>query len=169
MAMTDRLTYQLYQETGCYGQRWWTLQGTQGGHRFNLTNTEKKALGVSLNKQGQVVPYAGDLPYAPFDQRTIAAIGSIEQVSIWHSVALNAEYQERKWDRAERAGAEDARRLLAQWLDRQWSETWDVHRGVYKQTLRAIKERTGAMPSQQTSATADDLAQLDEQYVHAGT
>ncbi len=165
MAMCDRLTYQLYQRTGRYGQRWWVLQGRRGGHRYLLTNTERKILGLDSRNQQRDVPKAGDLPYAPLDQRTLDRIGDLEQVALWHRVCARVSAQEHRWDAAEREAAEVARGKLADWLDAQWGETWDQAAGLYKQALRTIAptgvSRKGVIPA--------DNAAWREQFITEGT
>jgi hypothetical protein len=50
----------------------WVIQGDMGGHPFMITD-EEQAL-RSLQGLPADVPSAGDLPYAPFDQRVVDAL-----------------------------------------------------------------------------------------------
>ena len=164
-AATDRLTYQLYQDTGMFGQRWWVIQGNTGGHRYLLNPTEKKLLGSKADGRFQDVPLAGDLPYAPFDQRVVQHLGEIEQVAIWQRVVQHAEANEARYDADEKFSAEVARSALADWLDRQYAATWDEFKPVYKQALRDMAP-TGLSRANIVPA---DNAQWKEQFVASGT
>lgn len=69
--ITER-AYWLFRETACWGRPFWVIQGTGGGHKRWFSPLEKKCLKLAgLPAQA---PDPGDLPYAPFDQRTIAAL-----------------------------------------------------------------------------------------------
>lgn len=75
MAEVDRLqweTHHAWRRQGVLGApvRFWVIEGTEGGYPYRLTPAER-----SLWKmQGKLDPRPGDLPFADFDERTIAAI-----------------------------------------------------------------------------------------------
>lgn len=62
----DRQTWELYRDTGCYGRRWWVIQGSTGGHRFAWRNDEPQAAAAKAKGFPAQTPAPGDLPYAPF-------------------------------------------------------------------------------------------------------
>lgn len=70
--LIDWRQWNLYQETGLFGTRWWCIEGTEGGHRWSLSAGEKHLRQLA----GEVpdVPVAGSLPYAEFDERVVSAI-----------------------------------------------------------------------------------------------
>ena len=77
----SRVQWDIWQETGCYAQRFWIIQGDQGGHPWTLSRTEKgflKAMGVEYD-----TPLPGDLPYAEPDQRTWEAVAECDRLRKW--------------------------------------------------------------------------------------
>jgi broad specificity phosphatase PhoE len=167
--MTDRLTYDLYRRTGQYGQRWWTIQGYGGGHRYALTETESKVLNIANQGKQKQFPPAGELPYADFDDRVIRAIGAIQQVAVWHRVCEKADLLEKRWDAEQKAAAQVARGHLADWLDHQWSGTWEDFKGDYKAALRNIPAPPVDQRAHLVPHGAEDNAQWKEQFMQEGT
>jgi hypothetical protein len=138
-AMIDRLTWELYRETGCYGQRWWTIQGTKGGHRHKLTATEQRVFHLATGTK--TTPAPGDLPYAEFDQRTVRAVLSFDKVRMWTRVSDFATRHADQLDAEEQAEAEAANRALAQWIDAQVEEGWDAFGSPFRRALTAADRR----------------------------
>lgn len=71
---------QLARETGrlVFPRYCWVIQGDRGGHPFQVSDSEqqqRRAQGLPAD-----VPAAGDLPYAPFDGRVLAAL---ERYDLW--------------------------------------------------------------------------------------
>ena len=89
--LIDKRTWELHHEiadvTGelVRPRRLWVIQGDAGGHPFAVTPAEEKyrrACGLTPD-----VPSAGDLPYAEFDRRVMAAL---ERYDLWrfaHGIA----------------------------------------------------------------------------------
>lgn len=167
LAMTDRLTWELYHATGCYGTRWWSIQGPAGGHRFSLTHTEKKLLGTSTDGRQRDVPFIGDLPYAPFDNRVLAHLARLEEVALWQRVVGKADVaaQHKLWDADEQQAAEIARASLADWLDRQFGAIWDSYSPVYKSALREMPRR---VTTKEDRPAPGDNAAWREQFIQTG-
>lgn len=168
LAMTDRLTWELYHRTGSWGTRWWVIQGPAGGHRYTLTHTEKKLLGTSSDGRERDVPFAGDLPYAPFDQRVVRHFAQMEAVATWHRVLAKAEVaaQHRVWDADEQHALEAARASLADWIDRQFGALWDDYSPVYKQALRQMPRR---VTTREDRPTPGDNAEWRERFIAQGS
>ena len=143
LANTDRLTYELYQQTGMLGTRWWVIQGDVGGHRYALTSVEKKLLAARSKGRVKDVPYAGDLPYAPFDRRVIKHLLSINKAQMWHKVYQYAQAYQHRLDQEERDEAMAAESALFDWLSGQFAETFDEYKGVYKDVLRNTARPVG--------------------------
>lgn len=168
LAKTDRLTWELYHRTGQYGQRWWVIQGDRGGHRYHLTPTESKLMGIRYGVRSMRPPFAGDLPYAAFDQRTLQHLVALENVAKWHKVCAYADANEARLDREEEAEAQGARGALADWLDAQFSKVFDEHLGVYKSVLKEMPNRRALMTKDEIPKPADH-AEWREQFVTVGT
>ena len=66
--------WRIYRETGLYATPWWIIQGNRGGHRYRWDKDELASVVSGLKGFGHQPPMAGDLPYAPFDQRVLRAI-----------------------------------------------------------------------------------------------
>lgn len=146
LAKTDAMTYELYHATGCYGSRFWVIQGETGGHRYNLSHVEKQVL--TLGSRGQIrdVPLMGDLPYAPFDDRVLPHFERIEQAALARKVYKYASARLDQLDRTDRDEMEYARCLLFDYLGEQFGALYDEFRPFYKEQLRKIPHAVGAKP-----------------------
>lgn len=166
-AATDRLTWELYHRTGMYGTRWWVVQGANGGHRYQLTHTERKLWQTRVGAERDA-PQAGDLPYAPVDERVLQQLRMLESVATWHRVVQKADAgaAEAVWDADEQTAAEVARASLSDWLDRQFSGTWEDHAGTYKAALREVPKPH--LPKEDR-AKPDDADAWREQFVKFGS
>ncbi len=169
LAMTDRLTYDLYQQTGQYGQRWWVIQGEHGGHRYELTGTEKKLLAMRTARRDVDIPLAGDLPYAPFDERVLRHLRQLESVARWQKVCYYADANERRLDAEEQKEAEGARAALSDWLDAQFGAVFSEYLPVYRAAFREMPRPIATKDDRQRPASAEDHARWREDFVAVGT
>lgn len=161
LAKTDRLTWELYQKTGRYGQRWWIVQGVDGGHRYALSPVEKKILRSNTGNKVFDVPLAGDLPYADPDYRVIRHICEAQQVALWHRMAVYGDAHEARLDAMERRLVEDSRAKMWDWLVGQLGGIYGEHMGLIKDALKATpydKHTTQAVPT--------DGDALRDNYIH---
>jgi hypothetical protein len=128
-SLVDRRTYELHREveraTGelVIPRRLWVIQGHGGGHPFTLSASEQK-LRVEQGLPSDV-PSAGDLPYAEFDGRVLAALERYDLFRYAHGlsdpVTLAAKATIRRLHETEVA----AHRLLwAKWegLAEEWAD-----------------------------------------------
>lgn len=81
-SMVTLLQWQLYQETGCYGARFWIIQGVRGGHKYKLSAAERNFL-QALAGQDVDTPQPGNLPYAEWDQRVVRKIVEHDRLRRW--------------------------------------------------------------------------------------
>jgi len=79
----DRMTWELFQETQCYGERWWVIQGSNGGHRYSLSDSELRFASLASGGQTAKIPKLAELPYAPFDNRVLAHIARYDKLANW--------------------------------------------------------------------------------------
>ena len=115
--LIDRQQWLTYRETGCYGTRWWFIQGDQGGHKHRLDETESR---VSKLFGGPVdTPCPGDLPYADFDLRTFRKIAQMDKVRCWKGMASYLERKHDQMDAEEHEAKVEAQKLLWSWLESQ--------------------------------------------------
>lgn len=146
LAKTDKLTWELYHETGCYGARFWVIQGDRGGHRFHLSHIEKQVLKFGSGGKLKDVPRMGDLPYAPFDSRVLPYFAHIEAVAVARKIYKYGSTHAAQLDRDERDEMERARLMLFDYLGEQFGAIYDEFRPFIKQQLRAIPHAVGAKP-----------------------
>jgi hypothetical protein len=64
--------WELWRETGYFGQCFWVIQGEKGGHKRVFPEEEVEML--KLADLPLEPPGVGELPYAPFDERVVAHI-----------------------------------------------------------------------------------------------
>lgn len=72
----DYWQWRFYQQHGRSPLRYWTIQGTEGGHRFALTPYESRIW--QQTKGISDTPAPGDLPYADFDARVLRDVVAYE-------------------------------------------------------------------------------------------
>jgi hypothetical protein len=142
-ALIDRHTWALYQETGLYGWRWWTIQGRQGGHRF-MWGADELAPKLSQMKGGPAdTPAAGDLPYAPFDGRVIRAIVMERRAGEIIAGLESARDNKTVLDQEDNERAAQAMDALMQWTDERAYALW--HDGA-ELLPRFLEEKYGRVP-----------------------
>ena len=117
----SRRQWTYFQETGCYLQPYWVLQGTKGGHRYRLSRTEQVIIEAKGGNPEPPVP--GDLPFAVPDQRTFTALVQRDRL-LAHTRTIDFIEQSdtRLTSEAER-DVRDMREELWTWHDRHSEET----------------------------------------------
>lgn len=120
----DKETWRLYQETGLFGQRWWTIQGTKGGHRFQLAKDELASHVMNIKTGQSDTPSAGDLPFAPFDARVIRAIRAERRAGVIEAFLKSAGSKKLALSAEEEAEAKAKAHALWQWTEDRAEELW---------------------------------------------
>ncbi len=143
LAKTDKLTWELYHATGCWGHRFWVIQGEHGGHRYNLSRVEKQILTLGSNGKIRDVPLMGDLPYAPYDERVETQFRRMEHMALARKVYQYGWAHFRELDHEQKQEMEYARALLFDWLGAQFGALYEEFRGHYKAMLRTIPHQAG--------------------------
>lgn len=86
-SLVSLVQWQLFRETGCYGQRFWILQGFRGGHKWKLSDAERNYLasfGVTGREGGQPdTPRPGDRPYAEWNEVAKQQILRLDRLRKW--------------------------------------------------------------------------------------
>lgn len=160
LAKTDKLTWELYKETGCYGIRFHVIQGDRGGHRFHLSHLEKQILRYGSNGKMKDVPAMGDLPFASFDSRVLEHFARIEQAAMARKICKYALQNVQNLDLDEQHEWEYARTLLFDYLGNQFGEMYDEFRPFIKEQLRKIPKPVGV------KAQHTDGDELKDRFVH---
>lgn len=128
-SLVSLVQWELYRATGCYGQRFWILQGFRGGHKWKLSDAERNYLasfGVP-GRDGKApdTPRPGDLPYAEWNALSKAQILRFDRLRKWH---LAKSWEDRSVDRTaaglyvqkdRRAEEQRFAQTMLKWLDQQ--------------------------------------------------
>lgn len=117
VGLIDRATWELFQETGHYGTRWWVIQGNQGGHRYRLDAIERKIARIKTGKSDTPAP--GDLPYADYDGRVLAKVLEADRLKLWKGLLDFTRRNHDQMDEEMRDLEQEANRLIWNWLDGQ--------------------------------------------------
>lgn len=131
----DRVTYELYHQTGCYGQRYWVVQGSKGGHRRRYDEIET-AVAMAMGHEGEP-PIMGDLPYAEPDARTWGALRYSDRLTAGKNLIDHCRANPLAALNEDRERAENAMRLIGAFLDRQIEERADHIYSALRRTTDA--------------------------------
>ena len=134
-SLVSLVQWELFRATGCYGQRFWILQGFRGGHKWKLSDAERNYLasfGVT-GREGKPpdTPRPGDRPYAEWNALAKTQIMRFDRLRKWH---LSKSWEDRFVDKTDaglyvqkdRVAEEQkfAKTMLA-WLETQIEEAVD--------------------------------------------
>lgn len=123
-SMVDRAQWHLWLETGQYGRMVWIVQGTKGGNQRNFSEWQKLLL--ARRNLPNEPPYPGQLEYADFDGRALAALRTCWSKSkMWNLIAKTAEASWHTLDQEEQAEALQCREALADWSEEQMFDVLD--------------------------------------------
>lgn len=148
----DLATWNLFRETGRYGRRWWCIQGSKGGHRHRLTETERTIWQTLTGTDDTPIP--GDLPYAPFDNRVIQQISGLDQKTKWLAVASYGMKNQYQLDSEEKAEVELSQRAIAKWFQGQMEEVADEYGTLLKRVTEDFQP-TRFNPAQEEALAAE--------------
>lgn len=119
----DRVQWQLFQDTGCYGRPYWVIQGEHGGHRRRFDHVESSL--ARMHGHPGEPPKPGELPYAPFDARVIGKIGPLDMVRLYK---MHDRFDERPFDQLdaeEQTRKEHRQSVLWSWMETQVKDRID--------------------------------------------
>lgn len=89
-SMVSQNAWKLHKTTGGLPQLVWIIEGTNGGHAWQMGNLEKHCLSLmgadqdDVQRMAEAWPDPGDLPYADYDQRTFNALAERDKLASWH-------------------------------------------------------------------------------------
>lgn len=112
-----REQWDLYRDLKCYAQPYWIIQGERGGHKRRFNKHEQKLL--KAQRLPVNPPAAGDLAYAPFDNRVIDKIIAYDHVQFWNRAIELDERKPDDLDAEEKQTTQDMRKWLLTWLESQ--------------------------------------------------
>jgi len=128
-AIISRQQWTLFHATGCYGLRFWIIQGSHGGHKWRFSPAEQsylKSRGFALD-----TPAPGALPYADFDRRVTDKLVELDRLRSWQQ---NIGWEQRQyeasaaglWVRKDRKAEEEAyAERMVKWLESQITDLVD--------------------------------------------
>lgn len=147
-ALVSRVQWELYRQTRCVPKRFWLIQGDRGGHKFEFSNIEQRAL--KRAKLPTEPPEPGALPFAPFDLRVVEKLLAHDRL--------------RKFDRyLSTPEARNAQRHAEGLRERQ---------EFRRETLKWLRDQAAQAVAQVTNAAGtpafetSDLKVRDESWVH---
>lgn len=138
--MIDRGTWEVFQETGRWGIRWWVVQGKTGGHPINMpwmVRRVKKIMGDPLAE----LPKMGDLDYCEPGQGLFDRLASYDKYRAWRSQTAWTDRDMKDVTQEERESGEVAAAKMTAWWDDMVSGVLDEHKSAVK---RAMDEVSGA-------------------------
>lgn len=103
----SEIQHRLYKETQCFGVPFWVIQGSHGGHPLTFTESQRQI--ARHKKLPEDPPNAGDLPYAPFDQRVIDAL---MRHLTWKMRGATMENQHERVNYVDKRDAREVRELM---------------------------------------------------------
>lgn len=116
-ALIDRGTWEVFHETGCYGTRWWVIQGDTGGHRYRLDAVESRVAKVMTGARDTPIP--GELPYADFDGRVLGKVLEADRLRLWKGYLDFTRRNHDQMDAEMRELEIEANKRVWAWLDGQ--------------------------------------------------
>lgn len=155
----DQRQWELYRQTGCYGTRWWIVQGATGGHLRRFTTTQRRV--AQMHGLPADPPAPGDLPYAPVDGRVLAQIAARDRMRAYGLLTDFLHRSPEQLDAEERAGAEDARRQLVAWIKRQVAEVLDEGGALLQRGLAELPYEAGLKDTTDYEAEEQALLRID--------
>jgi hypothetical protein len=157
----DRVTYELYHETGCYGQRYWVVQGSKGGHRRRYDEIET-AVALAMGRPGEP-PVMGDLPYANPDERTFRAIRNSDRLLSGKNLIDACRLNPAMAQAEDRARAEDAMRAIGAFLDAQIEERSDH---VYSALRRTTDHEVPRVSQEHLRQLRPNVEAIEQRFLH---
>jgi hypothetical protein len=122
-SLVTQMQWELWHRWGCYGMPYWVIQGVHGGHKRSFNHIESRLL--KLHQRRTQPPDAGDLPFAPWDNRVFSALAEERRIRETFDGlgGRDAETQTAEdHRRRRRALARQTGIELLGWLDRQLAE-----------------------------------------------
>lgn len=135
-SLVSQNAWRLHRSTGGLPQLVWIIEGTNGGHAWQLGNLEKKCLSImgvdmdDIQRMSEAWPNPGDLSYAEYDQRVFNALAERDKLASWDKAI-------RYDDRLDRYHAAD---ILT-------AEDKQLHRDMMQRVFKWIDNQVGAVVS----------------------
>jgi hypothetical protein len=145
----------LVRETGQFGMLYWIIQGTKGGHRWMLNETE---IGISQAQgRGGDTPRPGKLPYAEFDRRVLAKVALMDRMAQYTGIVAFYDRNPSQLDAEDRESVREMREAMWQWLDSQVEQVVDENKAEWRAWAEQAPRRE----------KEPDYEALEESYLNA--
>lgn len=154
----DRAQWEIYQETGLYAKRWWTIQGNLGGHRYRLDEIEGQVMKLHTGETD--TPFAGDLSYAEFDARVLAKVAPFDMLRVWKGLIDYCDRNHETMDADEEEAGREANRLLWGWLE---SQSGKLYEGISRRDWAGFREGVPRQPG--LSDAQVDYEAFEEDFI----
>jgi hypothetical protein len=142
----------LYRGYGCYAQPFWIVQGTQGGHKRRFSEIERKIL--RLEGLPDEPPIAGELPYAPVDERVLSRLRDLDQLSKYSKMVDFAERRPFELENEEKEVIRSMRSRVLDWLESQ-IDAAEEEAGMTRARWQSMLDQYGV--------SSDEVVDVDEE------
>lgn len=155
----DRMQWELYQQTGCYGTRWWIVQGHTGGTLRRFTTIQSKLSRIAGGPTDPPLP--GELCYAPVDNRVLRQIAERDRMRNYGLMTDFLLRSPEQLDADEKEGAKAAKRALRDWIGTQVREVVSEGGKALMRQLAGVSPRIAGLRDT-TDYDAEMAALYDE-------
>lgn len=155
--LVDRMTWEVFQKTGCYGTRWWAIQGNRGGHKYRMDPLESRISRMHGGPKDTPIP--GDLPYAELDLRTVNKIAQLDRLKVHKGVIRYCDRKHEQMDQEEQQAKLEAQAEVWKWLQSQTEQTYD---SISKKDWKEFRE---AIPVAVGDRDTTDYERAEEQFI----
>jgi hypothetical protein len=161
--LVDRVQWEIYQETGCYAQPYWVLQGPNGGHRRNYDRAEEQL--AQLLKLPQTPPDLGALPYIEPSALTWERMYQLDELRRYKQALAFDQRGPEELDAEEKEARVGMRMAILKTMDERAYEAVSGNMGVWRSALEQVELPThidpGSMPAVDYEAAERDFVMYD--------
>jgi hypothetical protein len=163
--LIDRATWEIHRETGLYATRWWVIQGDSGGHRYRWGQDEPQVTIAQVKKLPTRPPYAGDLPYAPFDERVVQQIRKERRAAFLLQQLEDAHSRADALTAEETQAAQSAAKAVWDWADEEATRLWEEE-GANRLPHYFAETYGRVRPGTKTAITQERIDALEQRFLN---
>lgn len=116
-APMTRLAWNLFHRERALPKVFWIIEGDRGGHKYRFSHRERALLKLAGKPCDPPVP--GSLPYAPWDNRVVAALKAIDRLRFWNKAIDLADRTPEMLEADEQEALRQMKDSYLTWLERQ--------------------------------------------------
>lgn len=139
-------------EPGCFPKLYWIIQGSEGGHKWKLSPTERQML--RLRGLDRDVPAPGDLPYVEPDERVWSMIETMDRLRD-RQFRMRIDQQ----NRGRLTNAEAGRLVRQERAKEEQQFRWELNAWLERQVKQGLEQT-------KLPFSTSDLPEGDRRYDH---